>query len=186
MTEREMILRSAFWSGRFTYRKWRGILRRGPQAHRRVFAQAFLHLPMEWLLDEIGTERFISIWPEVRKGFSTDSALAKTVLDAWDALWGVKAAGDSQYPIRPGIIQLARKRREVLKAIVSNPGISIYGLAKMTHRNYSRVFKDVRLLAEIDEVELRDDLCSRRKAKQIWPQHSVNIALVPDNDPVGG
>ncbi len=186
MTEREMILRSAFWSGRFTYRKWRGILRRGPQAHRRVFVQAFLHLPMEWLLDEIGTEKFISIWPEVRKGFSRDSALAKTVCDAWDALWGVKAAGDSQYPIRPGIVQLARKRREVLKAIVSNPGISIYGLAKMTDRNYSRVFKDVRLLVEMDEVELRDDLRSRRKAKQIWPQHSVNIALAPDNDPVCG
>jgi len=141
-----MILTSAFWSSRLTYRKWRGIVRSGPQTHKRVFVQAFLHLPMEWLLAEIGTEQFISIWPEVRTGFSTDSALEKTVLDAWDALWGVKAAGDSQYPITPNIAPLSRKRRDALKTIVRNPGISIYDLAKRTRRDYSRVFKDVRLL----------------------------------------
>jgi len=30
---------------------------------------------MEWLLGEIGPERFVSIWPDVRKGFSEDSPL---------------------------------------------------------------------------------------------------------------
>ncbi len=35
----------------------------------RVFVQSFLHLPMGWLREEIGDEKFITIWPEVRKGF---------------------------------------------------------------------------------------------------------------------
>ncbi|MEE9613604.1 MAG: hypothetical protein V3W31_01455 [Thermodesulfobacteriota bacterium] len=177
MTERAMILRAAFWSGRLTYRKWRGIVRRGPQGHMRVFVQAFLHLPMDWLLKEIGTEKFISIWPEVRKGFSTGSALEKVVLDAWDAIWGVMAAGDSQYPVNPETAHLPRKRREVLKTIVCNPGISVYDLAKRTRRDYSRVLKDVRLLVEMGEVESRLNPLSSRKAKQLLPIRSINTRL---------
>ncbi len=67
--DKAVILRAAFWSGRMTYRKWRGIIHRGPEEHMRVFVQSFLHLPMGWLREEIGDEKFITIWPEVRKGF---------------------------------------------------------------------------------------------------------------------
>jgi len=132
---------------------------------------------MEWLLGEIGPERFVSIWPDVRKGFSEDSPLEKTALDAWDALWGVMAAGDSQYPVDPEVARLPRKRREVLKTIVSNPGISIYDLAKRTRRDYSRVLKDVRILAEMGEIESRPDPRSTRKAKQLVAVRSINTRL---------
>ncbi len=177
MTGRNMILRSAFWSGRMTYRKWRGIIRRGQQAHIRVFVQSFLHLPMEWLIGEVGPERFISIWPEVRTGFSTDSPFEKTALEAWDAVWGVMAAGDSQYPVIHGVARLPGKRREVLKTVVCNPGISIYELAKRLRRDYSRVLKDVRLLTEMGEIESRPDPRSSRKAKQLLPVRSINTRL---------
>jgi hypothetical protein len=177
MMDRAMVLRSAFWSGRLTYRKWRGIVRRGPKEHMRVFVQSFLHLPMEWLLEEIGEERFISIWPEVRKGFAVDSPFEKTVSDAWGAIWGVMAAGDSQYPVITDVAHLPRMRREVLKTIVRYPGISIYDLAKMLQRDYSRVFKDVQLLAEMGEVEIRLDPQSDRKAKRLVPVRSINAAL---------
>jgi hypothetical protein len=172
-----MILRSAFWSGRLTYRKWRGILRRGPQAHTRVFVQSFLHLPMDWLLSEMGDEKFISIWPEVRKGFLTDSPFETAVLDAWDATWGVMVAGDSQYPVSAGIARLPRMRREVLRAVVCNPGISVYDLAKRIGRDYSRVLKDVRQLVEMDEIKSRPDPHSSRKAKQLLPVRSINAGL---------
>ena len=177
MINRAMILRSAFWSGPLTYRKWRGIVRRGPEGHIRVFVHSFIHLPMEWLVGEIGDEKFISIWPEVRKGFDTNSPYEKAVLDAWDAIWGVMATGDSQYPVSFGIAHLSRMRREVLKTVVCNPGISIYDLARRTRRDYSRVLKDVRLLAEMGEIENRPDPRSNRKAKQLLPVHSINARL---------
>ncbi len=177
MMDRAMILRSAFWSGRLTYRKWRGIVRKGPEKHLRVLVQSFLHLPMDWLLEEIGEERFISVWPEVRKGFNKDSPLEAITLDAWDAIWGVKTAGDSQYPVSAEVASLPKMRREVLKTIVRNPGISTYDLAKRIHRDYSRVLKDVRLLTEMGEVEMRLDPQSSRKAKRLIPVRSINAAL---------
>ena len=184
MINRTMILRSAFWSGHLTYRKWRGIVRKGPGEHSWVFIQSFLHLPMDWLLREIGDEKFISIWPEVRKGFTANSPFERTVLDAWDALWGVMAAGDSQYPVSLEVARLPGRRREVLKIVVCNPGISIYDLARRTHRDYSRVLKDVRLLAEMGEVESRTDPRSGRKAKQLLPVRSINSRLVAPTLPL--
>jgi len=177
MTEKNMILRSAFWSGRLTYRKWRGIIRKGPKAHMRAFVQSFAHLPMDWLLEELGEERFVSLWPEVRTGFSISSPLEKTALEAWDALWGVMAAGDSQYPVSPETAHLTRKRREVLKTIVRNPGISIYGLARRLERDYSRVLKDVQALAEAGEIRSRPDPHSKRNARQLLPVRSINAGL---------
>ena len=177
MISRTMILRSAFWSGRLTYRAWRGMLRRGPQVHPRVFVRSFLHLPMDWLLGETGNEKFISIWPEVRKGVSTDSPFETTVRDAWDAIWGVMVTGDSQYPVSSEIARLPRIRREVLKAVVCNPGISMYDLAKRTGRDYSRVYRDVRQLAEMGEIVSRPDPYSRRKANRLLPVRSINAGL---------
>ena len=178
---RTMILRSAFWSGPLTYSKWRGIVRKGPLEHAWVFVQSFLYLPMDWLLGEIGDEKFISIWPDVRKGFSANSPLEIIVHDAWDAVWGVMAAGDAQYPVSFEVASLPGRRREVLKMVVCNPGISIYDLARRTHRNYSRVFKDVQLLVEMGEIESRPDPRSGRKARQLLPVRSINNTLVGIN-----
>lgn len=181
MINRAMILRSAFWSGPLTYNKWRGIVRKGPREHAWVFVQSFLHLPMDWLLGEIGDEKFISIWPEVRKGFTADSPFENTALDAWDAVWGVMAVGDSQYPVSFEVARLPGRRLEVLKMVVCNPGISIYDLARRTHRNYSRVFKDVQLLVEMGEIESRPDPRSGRKARQLLPVRSINNMLAGIN-----
>ncbi|HCA79040.1 MAG TPA: hypothetical protein DEP53_04830 [Bacteroidetes bacterium] len=177
MIDKTMILRSAFWSGRLTYRKWRGIVRKGPEGHTWFFVQSFLHLPIEWLLKEINDEKFISIWPDVRKGFDKNNPLEAASLDAWDAIWGVIAAGDSQYPVSHEVAHLPRMRREVLKTVVCNPGISIYDLAKRLRRDYSRVLKDVRLLTEMSEIEIRPDPQSSRKAKGLIPARSINAVL---------
>ncbi len=143
----------------------------------RVFVQSFLHLPMGWLREEIGDEKFITIWPEVRKGFDENRPFEAASLDAWDAIWGVIAAGDSQYPVSLEVARLPRMRREVLKTVIRNPGISIYDLAKIIRRDYRRVLKDVRLLTEMGEIEIRLYPQSSRKAKQLIPVHSINTAL---------
>ncbi|OGQ57993.1 MAG: hypothetical protein A3J24_00140 [Deltaproteobacteria bacterium RIFCSPLOWO2_02_FULL_53_8] len=106
-----------------------------------------------------------------------DSPFEKTVCDAYDALWGVMVAGDAQYPVSSEIARLPRMRREVLKTIVCNPGISVYDLANKTQRDYSRVLKDVRLLIEMIEVESRPDPRSSRKARQLVPMRSINARL---------
>lgn len=172
------ILRAAFWSGRMTYRKWRGIIGKGPKEHMRVFVQSFLHLPMDWLREEIGDEKFITIWPEVRKGFAKNTPLEASYLDAWDAIWGVIAAGDSQYPVSAEVARLSRMRRKVLRTVICNPGINIYDLPKELRRDYSRVLNDVRLLTEMGEIEIRPDPQSSRKAKRLIPARSINAALV--------
>lgn len=181
MTGRDIMLRSAFWSGRLTYRKWRGIVRKGPQGHMRVFVQSFLHMPMDWLLGEIGRERFVTIWPEVRNGVGSDSSFGKTVLEAWDTIWGVIAAGDSQYPVSSGVGHLSGKRREVLITVVNNPGINIYTLTRRLQRDYSRVLKDVQLLTAMGEIGSIPDTDSNRKAKQLLSIHSVNTKLAGFN-----
>jgi len=47
----------------------------------------------------------------------------------------------------------------------------------MLGRDYSRVLKDVRLLTEMGEIEIRLDPQSSRKAKQLIPARSINAAL---------
>lgn len=175
--DKAMILRAAFWSGRMTYRKWRGIIRKGPEEHMWFFVQSFLHLPMDWLREEIGDKKFITIWPEVRKEFDKNKPLEAASLDAWDAIWGVIAAGDSQYPVSAQVALFPRMRREVLKTVVRNPGINIYDLAKMIRRDYRTVLKNVRLLNEMGEIEIRLDPQSSIKAKQLIPTRSINAAL---------
>lgn len=175
--DKAVILRAAFWSGRMTYRKWRGIIRKGPEEHILVFVQSFLHLPMDWLREEIGDEKFIIIWPEVRKGFDKNRPFEAASLDAWDAIWGVIVAGDSQYPVSAEVASIPRMRREVLKTVVRNPGISIDDLAKMIRRDYRTVLKNVRLLTEMGEIEIRLDPHSSRKVKQLIPARSINTAL---------
>lgn len=171
------VLVSAFWSGNLTYKKWRGMVRRGPAEHMRTFVQAFLHLPMDWLLKELGDEKFISLWPQVRREISKDSPFEVAMRDAWDAIWGVKVAGDSQYPVIAELGRLPGKRREVLKTVVRDPGISIYALARELKRDYSRVFKDVRSLIDMKQVQIRQEVHSKRRVSRLLPVHSVNTVL---------
>lgn len=175
--ERQRILRQAFWSGETSYRRWRGIMRRGPEGHRKAFWQSFLYLPVRWLLQEIGEERFIEIWPEIRDEFDMDSPEERTALDAWDAIWGMIATGDSQYPVDPEVAMISRMRREILQLVVCNPGISAYSVAKKTERNYSRVYKDIQLLIEKGMVESRPKAGSTRREMLLIPRRSLNARL---------
>src|SRR3989338_143548 len=137
--ERQRILRQAFWSGEMSYRRWRGIMRRGPEGHRKTFRQSFLYLPVRWLLHEIGEERFVEVWPAIRDEFSMDSSAERLAVHAWDAVWGMIAAGDSQSPVAPEVAMIPRRRREILHLIGRTPEMSAYPVAKKTGRDYSRI-----------------------------------------------
>jgi len=160
-----------------SYRRWRGIMRRGPEGHRKTFRQSFLYLPVRWLLHEIGEERFVEVWPGIRDEFSMDSSEERTAVNAWDAVWGMIAAGDSQYPVDPDVAMISRKRREILQLIVRNPGISAYSVAKKTGRDYSRIYKDIQTLIEKGMIESRPRVGSIRREMQLIPKRSGNSIL---------
>lgn len=175
--DKNKILMKAFWSGRMDYRRWRRIVRGTPEGHKKVFYYSFLHLPMRWLLKEMETERFVKIWPLIRNEFSKNSASDRRAKDGWDALWGMITVGDSQYPVTPQVSGLSKKRREIMRLIVRNPGISSYEIAKQTKRDYSRVYKDISLLKEMRMVESIEKEGNLRRVRQLIPVHSVNARL---------
>lgn len=180
--KRERILRQAFWSGKISYRKWRGILRDDATAHRNILLQAFRCLPISWLLHELGEDRFVKIWPALRDGFDVSSPEERNAKDAWDAVWGITVAGDSQYPVDPAIGDLPIKRREILKLVINRPGVTAYSIAKVTGRSYSRVHKDIVILVEKGIIEARQPLPgSARRERHLMPEKSINGRLVRMN-----
>jgi len=174
---KEKVLRKAFWSGTMAYRKWRRIIRGEVEAHNGVFCQSFRHLPMRFLLQEVGKDHFVRIWPELHNSLSEDSPEDKRARDAWDALWGMMTVGDSQYPVSSAVSNLSKKRREVMRLIVGNPGTSAYGIAKITGRDYSRVHKDISMLMDMGIVNAIEGKDLIRKRRQLIPVHSVNAVL---------
>lgn len=177
--KRERILRQAFWSGKISYRKWRGILRGDTTAHRHILLQAFRYLPMSWLLREIGEARFVKIWPDLRSGFDVSSPEERNAKDAWDAVWGIVAAGDSQYPVDAAVGGLSSKRREILRLVINRPGITAYTIARKTGRSYSRIHKDIGMLVEKGIIESWQPLTgSIRKERHLVPKKSINASLV--------
>jgi len=175
--EKDKILRRAFWSGEMEYKRWQRIMRGNLHGHRKVFYQSFLHLPISWLLHETGVKRFINIWPEIRDEFMDDSPSDRIARDGWDAVWGMATVGDSQYPVTLDTAELPRKRREVMRLVVTKPGISAYEIAKATGRNYSRVYKDIQLLVGkhmIISIKKED---SARRERHLIPARSVNAHL---------
>lgn len=159
------------------YCRWHRIIRGTSENHIKIFYQSFLHLPMSWLLKEIGPDRFIKIWPLIRHEFSEKSSADRKVKDGWDALWGIITVGDSQYPVTLQVSVLSKKRREIMQIIVRTPGISSYEIAKETKRDYSRVYKDISMLKELGIVESIEKKGSVRKMRQLVPVHSVNARL---------
>lgn len=87
------------------------------------------------------------------------------------------ATGDSQYPVDPDVAMMSHKRREILRLVVCNPGISAYSVAKRTERNYSRVYKDIQMLIEKGMVESRPRAGSMRRELQLIPKMSDNARL---------
>lgn len=159
------------------YGRWRRIIRGNLHGHRKVFYQSFLHLPMSWLLQEIGVKRFINIWPEIRGGFRDDSPSDRAARDGWDAVWGMATVGDSQYPVTTDTAELPRKRREIMRLVVTKPGISAYEIAKTTERDYSRVYKDIQLLVCKGMVKSIKKKDSVRRERQLISARSVNAHL---------
>src|ERR1039457_259704 len=174
-------LKMAFWDRTIPHSEWRKAISQGdPKTHCNVIVSSFKYLPMRWLVDHIGEEKFVKRWPLLR-GSLEDSRdpLSMQRLEAWDAIWGILSVGDSQYPIRKEIVSLGRKKLDLLKTIVTHGVCSTYDLSKISGRNYSRVYKDVRYLVEGKLVSLTQEKTAENRTVNILRSTlSVNSDLV--------
>ena len=171
------ILRQAFWSGAPTYRQFRGYLR-DVERHKKSVATSFRHLPMKFILEEYGKDRFIRDWPKIRSEFSFDQPLDQKPLETYDAIWGLWCVGDCQYPVSSTVARLSKRRKQIMRLTINEPGISIYSLAKRQSRNYSSVYKDVKYLIDRNLLDATAAKSHGRTIKKIVAPDSTNTRLV--------
>lgn len=171
------ILRQAFWSGSPTYRQFRGYLR-DVEKHKKSVATAFRHLPMKFILEEYGKDRFIRDWPKIRSEFSFDQPLDLKPLETYDAIWGLWCVGDCQYPVSSTVARLSKRRKQIMRLTINEPGISIYSLAKEQSRDYSSVYKDVKYLIDRKLLDATAAKSRGRTIMKMTAPDSVNTRLV--------
>ncbi len=178
-TDKQLQLRKAFWSGTFPYHKWFAIISmRDFSHHRETLKTSFQYLPVDWLLDEFKRHRFIRKWPELRTLLDPVAPMEKMRLQIWDTLWGLLATGDSQYPVSPTVAELGTKRRAFLREVIMYPGIATYEISRKHGRDYSRAYKDQRLLVDKGLLWTREDRRNGRKIHRLYVVDSVNTALI--------
>ena len=171
------ILRQAYWSGAPTYRQFRGYLR-DVEKHKKSVATAFRHLPMKFILEECEKDRFIRDWPKIRSEFSVDQPLDLKPLETYDAIWGLWCVGDCQYPVSSTVARLSKRRKQIMRLTINEPGISIYNLAKKQSRDYSSVYKDVKYLIDQRLLDATAAKSRGRTIKKIVAPDSINTRLV--------
>ncbi len=177
-TDKQAQLRKAFWSGTFPYRKWYAIIQAQDfSSHRETLKTSFQYLPVHWLLEEFKPRRFIRKWPEIRVLFDPGAPMEKKRLQIWDTLWALFATGDSQYPVSPAVAELGTRRRAFLCEVIAHPGITTYELSRKHERDYSRAYKDQKLLVDKGLLRIREDRRNGRKIHRLYAVDSVNTAL---------
>ena len=144
---------------------------------------------MPWLYQQLGEEGLVKGWPKIRESLDDPSdAIAMQKRQAWDALWASHTLGDAQYPVNPKVTRLVHRRKTLqrLRQIISQPGITISGLAKCEAPDdskkrlslYSRIYKCVRELEVEDLVEVRKETYADGKIQcRLLPRESVNARM---------
>jgi len=178
-------LRSAFWSGSLSEKKWRRVIRDHSMSHKAILKTSFEHMPASFLVNEIGKKGFAKRWPVIRKLFDPNNANEQKRILLFDSIWGIITTGDSQYPVSGKIVSLSKGRLLLLQETVNCPGLSIYALSRKVGRDYSRVFKDIKTLVSQNLVDIKEDLVQGRKISKLFSRESINTKLVPGQDYTG-
>jgi len=145
--------------------------------HKTILKTSFDHMSVGVLVSQMGEKMFIKQWPAVRKLFDPGNSQDRKRLLLFDSTWGILTTGDSQYPVSEKVASLSKGRLALLREIVNYPGISIYALSVKVNRQYSRVFKDVKLLVQQQLVDVRSDLAQGRKISKLFARESINAKL---------
>lgn len=134
----ERAKRMAFWDqGKLGYAKWLLAFKSGnPNAIR----QSINFMRAADLIDLVGKRQFIKAWPLLRSADELNEN-KKAILDA---AWGFYVAGDVSFPVSASVTRFHPKKLGTLRVLAKSSGHeSIYQIAKMTSRDYRRVYDDV-------------------------------------------
>ena len=134
----ERAKRMAFWDqGKLDYAQWLPAFKSG---NTNVMRQSINYMRAADLIALLGKRQFIKAWPLLRNADELNES-KKVILDA---AWGFYVAGDASFPVSASVTRFHPKKLGTLRVLVKSSGQdSIYQIAKMTGRNYRRVYDDV-------------------------------------------
>lgn len=134
----ERAKRMAFWDqGKLGYAKWLLAFKSG---NPNVIRQSINFMRAADLIDLVGKRQFIKAWPLLRSADELNEN-KKAILDA---AWGFYVAGDVSFPVSASVTRFHPKKLGTLRVLVKSSGHeSIYQIAKMTGRDYRRVYDDI-------------------------------------------
>lgn len=173
----QALINEGFWGGNLPVARWSAAIKDPMRASRFIIKTSFDYMPSKVLIHEMGEKQFIKAWPAIRSLFDQQNQQDLKRLKIFDCSWGILAAGDSQYPVSQKVANLSKGQRALLSEVVTWPGISIYALHKRAEREYSRVFKEVKLLVEQQLIEIRKAVQSGRVVSCLFAAESINTKL---------
>lgn len=134
----ERAKRMAFWDqGKLDYAQWLTAFKSGKA---NVMRQSINYMRAADLIGLVGKRQFIKAWPLLRNADELNEN-KKAILDA---AWGFYVAGDVSFPVSASATRFHPKKLQTLRVLAkSNGHESIYQIAKMTGRDYRRVYDDI-------------------------------------------
>lgn len=134
----ERARRMAFWDqGKLDYAQWLPAFKSG---NTNVLRQSINYMRAADLIALLGKRQFIKAWPLLRDAGELNEN-KKAILDA---AWGFCVAGDVSFPVSVSATRFHPKKLGTLRVLAKSSGHeSIYQIAKMTGRDYRRVYDDV-------------------------------------------
>lgn len=134
----ERAKRMAFWDqGRLEYAKWLSAFKSG---NANVIRQSINYIRASDLIALVGMKPFIKTWPLLRNAEGLNEN-KRTILDA---AWGLYVAGDVSFPVSTSVTRFHPKKLGTLRILAKSSGHdSIYQIAKITGRDYRRVYDDI-------------------------------------------
>jgi len=134
----ERAKRMAFWDqGKLDYAKWLSAFKVG---NTNLIQQSINYMRSADLIGLVGKRQFIKTWPLLRNADELNEN-KKAILDA---AWGFYVAGDVSFPVTASVTRFHPKKLGTLRVLAKASGNdSIYQIAKMTGREYRRVYDDI-------------------------------------------
>lgn len=134
----ERAKRMAFWDqGKLDYANWLSAFKSGTT---NVIRQSVNYMRSADLIVLIGKRQFIKAWPLLRSADELNEN-KKAILDA---AWGFYVAGDVSFPVSASVTRFHQKKLGTLRVLAKSSGHdSIYQIAKLTGRDYRRVYDDI-------------------------------------------
>jgi hypothetical protein len=162
--------RMAFWDqAKLEYPKWASAFKAGNANYVR---QSINYMRASDLIALLGLRKFVKSWPALRNldGLNINK---KSILDA---AWGLSVAGDVSFPVVAAATRFHPKKLGTLRVLAKSGGQdSIYQIAKLTGRDYRRVYDDIMDFVADGIAVVVTEIRNGRKAK-VPRLHGLHIA----------